>query len=283
VATPTARHLVLDLLSTLPRGAMPVRALVAAGALFAIRENSVRVALARLLADGLVERDERGAYRLGPRAQAVSRQVASWRNLDARLRPWNGGWIGVHTAGLRGAARSRLRRHRRALDWLGFRDLRAGLALRPDNLAEGVTGVRQRLGTLGLDLAAPVFVLHDLDAAADLAARRLWPVTRLVAGYRASRLALERSEHRLPALPEARGMVESFQLGGQAIRQLALDPLLPEELLPSGERGLLVETMRRYDRAGRTCWARFLERFGVVRHPNAPADLRLPAAMGGHW
>ena len=30
------------------------------------------LALARLLADGRIERDERGAYRLGPRAAAVS-------------------------------------------------------------------------------------------------------------------------------------------------------------------------------------------------------------------
>ena len=283
MATPTARHLVLDLLSTLPRGAMPVRALVAAGGLFAIRENSVRVALARLLADGLIERDDRGAYRLGPRAQAVSRQVASWRTLDGRRRPWDGGWIGVHTAGWRGAARSRLRPRRRALDWFGFRDLRAGLALRPDNLADGVTGVRERLGALGLDRETPVFRLHDLEASADAAARRLWPVTRMIGGYRTARLGLERSERRLPALPEERAMVESFQLGGQTIRQLALDPLLPDDLLPAAERVRLVETMRRYDRLGRACWARFLERFGVVRHPVAPADLRLPAAMGGRW
>ncbi len=262
---------------------MPVRALVAAGALFAIRENAVRVALARLLADGLIERDERGAYRLGPQAQAVSRQVVSWRDLDARSRPWDGSWIGVHTAGLRGATRSRLRRQRRALDWLGFRELHAGLVLRPDNLADGVAGVRERLRALGLTAETPVFGLHGLDPAADLAARRLWPVTRLVAGYRTTRSALERSERRLAALPEARAMVESFELGGRAIRQLVLDPLLPDELVPSVERARLLETMRRYDRIGRACWARFLERFGVVRHPTAPADLRLPAAMGGRW
>ena len=283
VALTTARHLVLDLLSTLPHGAMPVRALVAAGELFAIRENAVRVALARLLAGGLIERDERGAYRLGPRAQAVSRQVGSWRDLDARLRPWDGGWIGVHTASLRGGARSQLRGQRRALDWLGFRELYAGLALRPDNLADGVAGVRERLTALGLAPQTPVFVLHGLEPAADLAARGLWPVGRLVSGYRRAREALERSERRLPALPEARAMVESFQLGGQAIRQLVLDPLLPDELLPSAERARLLQTMRRYDRAGRACWARFLERFGVVRRPTAPADLRLPAAMGGRW
>src|SRR5580765_171872 len=142
---------------------MPVRALVAAGDLFAISENSVRVALARLLADGLIERDERGAYRLGPRAQTVSHQVASWRSLDARLRPWDGGWIGVHTAGLARASRSIVRRRVRALDWLGFRELRAGLSLRPDNLVEGVPGTRERLQALGLDPATPVFALRDVD------------------------------------------------------------------------------------------------------------------------
>jgi phenylacetic acid degradation operon negative regulatory protein len=283
VAAPTARQLVLDLLSTLPHGAMPVRALVASGQLFGIRENSVRVALARLLADGRIERDERGAYRLGPRAAAVSSQVASWRTLDARLRPWTGGWIGVHTAGWRGASRGRLRAERRALDWLGFRELHPGLLVRPDNLADDVAAVRGRLAGLGLAPETPVFGVHDLEPAADAAARRLWPVTRLVNGYRTMRLALERGEPRLRALPEDRAMVESFQLGGQAIRQLALDPLLPDELLPSAERARLLDTMRRYDRLGRGCWKRFLEGFGVVRHSGAPADLRLPTAIGGRW
>jgi phenylacetic acid degradation operon negative regulatory protein len=262
---------------------MPVRALVAAGVLFSISDNSVRVALARLLAEGLIERDERGAYRLGPRAQAVSRQVTSWRKLDSRLRRWTGGWLAVHTAGLGRVARSQLRGRLRALDWLGFRELRPGLSIRPDNLADGVDEIRRRLYGLGLDVDAPVFELTGFDATSEHAARGLWPTDRLVAGYRSARLALERSERALAALPERRAMVESFQLGGAAIRQLALDPLLPDALLPSDERASLLETMRRYDRAGRACWARFLASFGVLPHPEAPADVRLPAAMGGRW
>jgi phenylacetic acid degradation operon negative regulatory protein len=280
---PTARTLVLDLLSTLRRGAMPVRALVAAGALFDISENSVRVALARLLADRLIERDERGAYRLGPHAQAVSRQVTSWRNLEARLRRWDGGWVGVHTAGLGRVARAQLRRRLRALDWLGFRELRPGLSVRPDNLAGGVDAARRELRALGLEPDAPVFQVSALDPGSEGAARGLWPTDRLVAGYRSTRLGLERSERALAVLPERRAMVESFQLGGAAIRQLALDPLLPDALLPSDERAALLETMRRYDRAGRACWARFMRGFGVLPHPDAPADVRLPAAVGGRW
>ena len=51
---------------------MPVRALVAAGRSFGIAENSIRVALTRLHAAGTVERDERGRYRLGARAEATA-------------------------------------------------------------------------------------------------------------------------------------------------------------------------------------------------------------------
>ncbi len=51
---PTAKSLILDLLSTARGGVMPVRALVAAAALFEIGENGVRVELARLSARGLV-------------------------------------------------------------------------------------------------------------------------------------------------------------------------------------------------------------------------------------
>ena len=269
----------LDLLSTLPRGAMPVRALVAAGDLFGISENSVRVTLARLLADRLITRDDRGAYRLGPGAEAVSRQVASWRDLGARMRPWDGGWLAVHTAGLGRANRTQLRRRTRALSWLGFRELRPGLVVRPDNLAGGVDAVRTQLRALGLEPDALVFLVSRLDQPTDERARRLWPVTRLVAGQRNARLALERSEQRLPALPEARAMVESFELGGNAIRQLALDPLLPEALLPGRERELLLETMLRYDRAGRACWARFLAGFGVGGR--TAGETRQTVAAGG--
>ena len=72
---PTAKSLILDLLSTLRRGSMPVRALVAAGSFFGIEENALRVALTRLLARGLVERDERGQYRAGSRAGALDRWI----------------------------------------------------------------------------------------------------------------------------------------------------------------------------------------------------------------
>lgn len=257
---------------------MPVRALVEAGRRFGIAENSLRVALARLLARGRVERDARGRYRLGPGAEPIRRQVVSWRSLAARQRAWDGSWLMVHVPGVPEAAKRR--RGERALRLLGLRALEPSLMLRPDNLRDGVDGARERLLALGLDARARVFEARGLDGASDAAARRLWDVDALEAGYAASLEQLERSARRLPELPEAEAMVESFLLGGRMIRQLVLDPLLPDEILPSRSRDALVTAMRAYDHAGRRCWARFLDRYGVP-HLRAPADTRIAEGTRG--
>jgi hypothetical protein len=69
-------------------------------------------------------------------------------------------------------------------------------------------------------------------------------------------------------------MVETFRLGGQVIRQLVLDPLLPEEMAPAAPREALAAQMRDYDEFGRGCWAEFLAKHGVSRR-RTPADLRV--------
>jgi phenylacetic acid degradation operon negative regulatory protein len=271
---PTAKSLVLDLLSTLKGRSMPVRGLVAAGALFAIEENSVRVALARLLVAGTLERDERGAYRLGERAQAVQREVVSWRRLEERLRPWHGAWFAVHGSGAYGASRTDLRRRERALRFLGFRELVAGLAVRPANLAGGLGEVRRRLVALGFPQAAPTFVIAELDATAEARALGLWDTADLVERYRTSRRELEESRSRLPTLPLSRAMVESFLLGGSVIRQLVYDPLLPEPIVPSAERRALVSAMDDYDRLGQSFWRAFFQSYHV-KSAHAPVDSKL--------
>jgi phenylacetic acid degradation operon negative regulatory protein len=266
VAAPTAKSLILDLLSTLKRGSMPVRALVAAGELFGLDENNIRVALARLLASGLVARDERGRYRPGTRAEAVGRQVSRWRGIDQGIRVWDGAWVAVFGAD---------RRAERALRFLAFRELGAGLHIRPDNLAGGVSAVREQLVALGLPREIVVASLGELDEPTEARARSLWDTNTLRAAYRDARARIGRSERRLARLTPAAAMTESFLLGGEGIRLLALDPRLPEELVPPEERTALVETMRRYDRLGRSCWAGFVREFEVLPEARAPVDVRI--------
>jgi phenylacetic acid degradation operon negative regulatory protein len=270
VRQPTPRSLIVDLLSTLRRGSMPVAGLIQAGALFGIAEGSMRVALHRLQADGRVENDERGSYRLGAAAAPMRSVVAGWRDLDRRTRPWNGRWIAMHADTAR-RRRARIDPAARALRLFGFEQLAPGLLVRPANLREGVAGVRAALHALVLPAAALVYEIGELGLDLDARARALWDGAALGRGYRAARREIERSSARLPGLPEAEAMVESFRLGGRVLQQLVLDPLLPAPLVDERERRALLESMRAYDRLGRDAWAGFLGRFGVP-HRTGPAD-----------
>jgi phenylacetic acid degradation operon negative regulatory protein len=273
----SARSFVLDLLSTLRRGAMPVRALIESAALFEIAEGSVRVALTRLVAEGLVERDERGQYRLGAAAEPVRTHVAAWRDLDSQLRPWTGAWLGVAPA--RASERAAQRTSRRALELLGLRPLARDLFVRPDNLRGGVPRTRGELAALGLAPGSLVFELRELDPVSDARARALWDGGAIVERYRKHRREIDASTRRLRDRAPERAMVESFRVGGAALRTLARDPLLPEPIVPARERALLVEAMRDYDALGRASWSAFLTRHGVL-HRGAPVDSRALARGG---
>lgn len=275
---PTPKRLVLDLLSTAPERALPVASLVAAGQLFGISENNIRVTMVRLRAAGLLDTDERGRYRLTDAAAPVGKHVTAWRDVEGRVRSWDGAWIGVHTATVQRSERRAHRHGDRALRFLGFQPCAAGLHLRPDNLAGGVEAVRAQLYELGLDRKALVFGVCDLDERAERGARRLWDTKALRDGYRASLAALQKSRRRLAALPVHKALIESFSLGGRVIRQIVLDPLLPEPLVAANERRALVEAMACYDRAGRSRWSEF---FGRAVAETAPARGRRLQSLQG--
>ncbi len=272
---PSPKSFILDLLSTLKRGTMPVSALVEAGGLFGIGANNMRVALARLLAAGQVSRDERGRYRLGDGTRPVAKRITTWRDLERRTRRWDGGWIGVHLATADPKiGRSERRGRERALHLLGFEPLLPNLALRPANLRATIDEVRDDLHGTGLPDSDLVFELGGLDATREANARTLWNTTALRKLYRSLRKELKASAAHVSKAPAAEAMVESFLVGGRALRELILDPLLPEEICPSAERQALLAEMKHYDRLGRAAWAEFLNGYDVP-HRRGPIDSRL--------
>ena len=251
---------------------MPVRALVEAGDCFGMASSAVRVALARLLAQERVERDERGRYRLGAAAVAVSRAIRNWRRLEDQTVEWRGGWIGIYRR--RGkAGRMARRRGDQSLAFLGFREFEPGFFIRPDNLAGGVCELRTQLSDLGLEGGASVFELSGFDPSAEARALRLWDDASLVDAYGEAGKRLAQSRLALKAAPAHQAMVETFRLGGRVIRQLVLDPLLPDSIAPTAGRDALTAQMRAYDVFGRSCWAEFLAKHGVL-HRRTPVDLR---------
>jgi phenylacetic acid degradation operon negative regulatory protein len=276
---PTAKSFILDLLSTLRRGTMPVAALVESAALFGIAENSLRVALTRLLSAGLIERDARGRYRMGAGAEPVARRVGAWRELERRLRRWDGTWIGVLDGpqSAAGAGRRQRDQRKRALRLLGLRVLTPALALRPNNLAGGVDAARGELADLGLPPGHLVVGLRDLDPITDARARGGWNGEAMRAAHRSLRAQVIAGIEQIDRQPVERAMTESFLLGGRVLRQLILDPRLPDEIVPGDERRALIDAMRRYDVLGRRAWASFLAGYSVP-HLQTPHDTSMLAA-----
>jgi phenylacetic acid degradation operon negative regulatory protein len=267
---PSPRSLILDLLSTLrPGHTMPVGLLVEAGGLFEIAGGTLRVALARLLASGRVERDERGAYRLSAAAAPVQQTIARWRARETTPEPWDGGWWAVLEGPRpRGAA---ARHHDQALRLHGLAPLEPRLWIRPANLAGGCDALRESLEDIGLAEGSRVFAASDFDAQTEARARALWNVDALHEGYRKGLESLAASEARLPVLERDAAMCESFLVGGRVLQQLVLDPKLPAAILDPTPREALTQAMRRYDRAGREAWAALLARYDVP-HRQTPAD-----------
>lgn len=253
----------LDLLSTLAGRSAPVRFLVAAADLFDIDPNATRVAITRLLSSGLVERDERGAYRVGAAAAPVVARLNSWRSMEKRTRDWDGSWIGT-TPQACCCSKDDRSASLKALEFLGLREFAPGLWIRPDNLKGGLDAVRDALVGLGIPASCPVFRIRDLDAASEARARALWDADALRGLYRRLTADLERSATGLPLLDAKRAMAESFLIGGEAIRRIVLDPLLPDAIVPTTERETLVRAMTAYDEVGRRCWAPFGQRFGIL-------------------
>jgi phenylacetic acid degradation operon negative regulatory protein len=248
---PTAKRVVLELLSAADTHELPAASLVGAGRLLGLSENNVRVALARLAAAGTLEATARGEYRLV--ASVLGQHVTSWRELEKQVRRWDGGWVMVHV-GERGD-RTAVRRGERALRLLGFRPFGRGLELRPDNLDGGVRWLRERLRALGLDHAALVARASDLDAQADARARTLWDRERLDASYAQTTERIERWLATIDALPPARAARDAFFFGGDVLRKIIYDPRLPEPLVDVAARRTMLDAARRMDDRGRRLWA----------------------------
>ena len=250
----SARHLILELMLASERNRLLAREAVTACQLFAISENSVRVALARLSADGLIAADGRGSYRLTASAMELAGDVAGWRTAEQRLRPWQGDWLVVFTASLGRSDRTSLRRRERALQMLGFRAWRQGLHVRPDNIEADVEAVRRRLHGLGLETEAAVFRSRDWSPVQEAELHQLWDGPALDAGYRQRTAELDSWRARADQLAPADAARESFLLGSQAIRQVVFDPLLPAPMVDVAARATFVDAVRTFDRVGHEIW-----------------------------
>jgi phenylacetic acid degradation operon negative regulatory protein len=254
----TARELVIDFLSNRYPREMSAAEILGVGAALGFTEQSLRMALTRLVEGAVAANTGRGLYRLSGSGEAMRLEVRKWRNLDDLAKPWSGAWIGVFDAGITRSDRAALRRHERAMRLRGFRELQAGLWIRPANLRDSVGELREQLRALGLHPAALVVGLNDLDDDSRARATTLWDTAAMLATYRALADELLASKTRLERLPLDTAAAESMVLGRDVIRHINLDPVLPEELMPQRAVKNLISTMSDYDQQARQIWRRFM-------------------------
>ncbi|MBZ2190101.1 PaaX family transcriptional regulator [Alcanivorax sp. JB21] len=250
------KDLILTLLLAADDRELEAREAVSACALFGVRANSVRVALVRLNAAGLIEAVGRGSYRLGAKAVGLAGELGLWKQAEARIRPWQGDWLMVHTGELKRSDKPAMNRRQRALRLAGFEALQRDIYLRPDNLVEDIAALRQRLQRLGLDAEALVWRAQALDPASEAQARTLWDGPALTAQYRESTRRIREWLAKMPALDLDEAARESFLLGNAVIRQMIYDPLLPDPLVDSAARRDCLAAVQDIDEVGHDIWRR---------------------------
>ncbi|KVE35005.1 PaaX family transcriptional regulator C-terminal domain-containing protein [Burkholderia sp. TSV86] len=267
---PPAKHLILDLLVAKNGEPLQVREAIIACRLFGLTENSVRVALARLAAESLVESTERGSYRIGSSAAELSEELTAWRTVETRLRRWSGAYLMVSCLPLGRVDRTALARRERALRMLGFREWDRSLYVRPDNIEANVDAVRRRLVKLGMETSAAVFVAGGFDAEQEARIRALWDGHTLTDTYRTLGQQLNDWLARAPGLDLDIAAREAFLLGGRAIRQVVFDPLLPEPFVDCDARSAFIACTRRYVATGHRIWRALFDSERL--EPAAPRD-----------
>lgn len=203
----TARSVVLSVLLGAHPAWASVAELIHLTSDFDIKEATLRVALTRMVGAGDLVRSDDG-YRLSERL--LTRQRRQDDAIAPQIRTWNGDWITLAITAVGADARSRAEL-RSTLVQKRFGELREGLWLRPDNLAQPVPAAdRVRvLHSRDDDPAGLASLLWDLQA---------WSQTgrRLLAEMRAA-----------PDVPAR------FVVAAGIVRHLVTDPVLPAELVPA--------------------------------------------------
>ncbi|HUA35260.1 MAG TPA: hypothetical protein VMA09_16750 [Candidatus Binataceae bacterium] len=254
----TARELVIDFLSNRAPRELSARLIVDSAAALGFTEQSIRMALTRMVEDGVAISAARGLYKLAPSGETMRIEVRKWRNILNLTQRWSGAWIVVHDAHIRRSDRAALRRHEQALRLRGFADLSTGLRIRPANLRDPLDALRDQLRALGLHHEAIVATLGDLDQHTQAHALKLWDTAKLIESYEGLTRALGESTNRVQHLKLEDAASETLVLGRSVLRHINLDPLLPDELMPAEPLRRLVQDMIKYDDMARQIWRRFM-------------------------
>ncbi len=263
---PTAKRLILSLLSQPNLRNIEIKQLIKWGDLFGHDSSTIRVEAGRLTKQRILDNHQRGMYSIGKEGIFLQRTAAGWRTIQNRIGPWQGDWLCLHIAHLGRSHKPTVRMRDRAFHLMGFKKLVAGLWCRPNNFIAPLRDTYERLVELGLE---PDAILLKMDKALLTPQHNpltLWPRCVTEKQYRRVINVLTHSQNRLNQLDQTAAMRESFLVGEYAIRQINADPLLPDEMINTDLRHQMITAMKAYDRYSHPLWVQFLENNLIMGH-----------------
>ncbi len=247
------KNLLLGVLSKGDSKAIPIRMITHIGELFGFSSNVMRVNVTRLLGSGALEQDERGYYRVKQTNNLVSKLIERWHIGEDRRTPWDQTWLMVRLPHKKAVANNK--DTIKALSYLGFRPSDEFLWVRPHNLTYSRQTTWDYLLQLGLTEQAQLFTVTETEPQLDAHWRQdLWPIDRLQRNYKALLNDLNKSQKALKKMEQDQALVDSFVLGSKVVNTLAIDALLPDELMDSQHRHRLTQAMKEYDLLGKEIW-----------------------------
>ncbi len=266
----TPKSVIVGMIQAADNRAMPVKIIVSAGKIFGFTENTVRVAITRMLREGSIESDERSLYRLSGSKKTFSRYIGSWKRGEQRLRTWEGCWICSLTN--KGVVR-RSADTKRLFEIAGFKEGLPGLQVRPDNLSISIKTLESLLAQFGNTENEEIFIVKEFsEKLTEQWIRYLWPVDKIIEAQQVFLHKIEQSAERIEKLPIENALVESFLIGSEAVRLLITDPLLPAEIMDNTSRVAVTRAMMAYDDIGKRIW---LKKFDDIQIDKIPSHLQL--------
>jgi phenylacetic acid degradation operon negative regulatory protein len=258
---PSAETSVVDLLSALAdpgspicRDTLPLAGLLRFTRALGHSDNSVRMALSRLVAEDLVKRDGRGCYNYGSAGHRRHLEMVGWHQSAMRVDTrWDGSWLGLFIKGKPSKS------DQRAARLAGFRQYDDSLMVRPGNLSRDLISLKDCVPEGFANGQYWQTRLSDLNNEQQRHFSALYDTENIVQGYK-TLIKLKLPTKKVNNLQALRDIVTTtYLVGREAVVTVVSDPLLPKEMIDVNLRAKAIKRAKHYYDQSSKYWATLID------------------------
>lgn len=253
------RQLVIDLFLGAASTQLTIKQILVGAQIFAITDNGVRVAVTRLMSEGMLESHDRGIYQLTAQAKHWARLMLNRKQGIKQTKNWQGQYLAVFTGHLGRVDRTALKKRERALFQYGFKVLELGIYIRPDNLTDSMLRLFAELKDLGLEQDAKMCIISEFDSQTLEIIPELWDGNKLNRQYLYYIDKIGTWLKHYDSLDLQDAAYEAFYLGRESISLLMKDPLLPTPFVDEQLRQKFADVVQQLDKIGLSIWQKIYD------------------------